>query len=172
MGKTPPKSLEWFFSLITPPAVREHVIGDLRERYATTPRYIAESIVTIFYVIASRIVSTAVAAIVLLEALALYAAFLAAARGPFENYAGLAVPAAVALAALILIDAYAKPGPRTPPRHIRDTVLALAIACIVELPEQLIPIPILLQGAALSILLVAAIRMLFLWDSDQSKGAG
>src|SRR5437764_2769754 len=117
----PPPFLERLVGLIVPPACREEVVGDLHERYASLPQYIAEALVTVPLVIVSRIRRTTDFQVLLMEAFAAFLAFWGAARlidaAFLEDrlaWLRLASPAATALAAMVLEDAYARPGRRAP----------------------------------------------------------
>jgi hypothetical protein len=174
----PPRAIEAIVSLLTPPACREHVVGDLHERYAGTAHYLAEAIWTIPMVIASRIRRTTDPRVLLMEAFAIYASFLLPAwssgrflREPMA-YLWLALPVAGALATLVLIDAYAVPGKRGPLKPVLDAILGLLIGCVAQIMFWPLPATIMLFGAGMSILLVSALRMLFPPDESHPSGAG
>jgi len=64
-------------ALLTPPARREEVLGDLYERYKSPAQYAADAAFTVPLVVASQIRRTSDPGVVLLEALALYFCFFA-----------------------------------------------------------------------------------------------
>ncbi|HEX4002078.1 MAG TPA: hypothetical protein VHX36_05480 [Candidatus Acidoferrales bacterium] len=75
--QAPPRRLENIVALLTPPARREEVLGDLYERYKSPAQYVADAALTVPLVVASQIRRMADPAVVLLEALALYFSFFA-----------------------------------------------------------------------------------------------
>ena len=76
MEPAPPKTTEAIVAWLVPPACREHVVGDLHERYTSRGQYIAEAVCTIPLVVASRIRRTTDPQVLLMEAFALYLSFL------------------------------------------------------------------------------------------------
>jgi hypothetical protein len=174
MEPAPPKTTEAIVAWLVPPACREHVVGDLHERYTTRGQYIAEAVCTIPLVVASRIRRTTDPQVLLMEAFALYLSFLGVAwklDGAllYEQwgYLRLAIPAAVALATLKLEDAYATPGTRRPLTPILQSTFSFSIVCLFEAalmaidPRWAVPLRILIYGGAIAIVLVSTLRMLF-----------
>ena len=167
------KRLEAIAGFLTPPACRESVLGDLRERYVSNSQYVAEAAVTIPAVVWSRILRTTDPQVLLMEGFALYACFLLPAwtAGTFllEQWAfvRLAVPAVVALLVLVLVDAYATPGKRSPLGPVRDAVFGLMVAGL----TGSVPLPVMLMGGGMSVLLVSGLRMLFPPDENRPRGA-
>jgi len=51
----PPALIEAAVRLLVPPAAREHVLGDLSERYVSPPQYLADAVRTIPFVLKSQI---------------------------------------------------------------------------------------------------------------------
>lgn len=175
MGPAPPRVLEAVVELLTPPACREHVLGDLHERYTGPRQYILDALRTLPWVIASRVRRTMDHQALLMEAFALYLSFLAAAwrlDGRLflyeqDGFLRLAIPVVAALLALRLADAYANPAKQSPLKPILDAALAAAFAFLpqaalsVFVPQWTAPGWILLTGGGLSVLLVSTLRMLF-----------
>lgn len=174
MSPGPPKPIERLVAILIPPACREHVAGDLRERYTATGPYIAESIVTIPFVVYSRIRRTTDSGVLLLEALALYLALFASAwtfDRPFlySDYGLLllSIPAAFTLVALIFIDAYASPGKHSPLKPILDAALAIGIGFLGEAllltvdRDWLLPRWTLIGGMGTALVIIATLRLLF-----------
>ncbi len=175
MEPGPPKVIEAIVGFFIPPACREHVLGDLAERYKSPPEYVWDALKVVPLVIASRIRRTANARLLLAQACALYVAFLAAAARFIDlafvtessGLMRLAIPTAAALAALILRDAYASP------THVRrsgpawDALIAVAIAFLSQVllriaaPEMALPLRVTIVGGGLSLLLISAIRLAF-----------
>ena len=129
MKPAPPRLMQVVVGILIPPACREHVLGDLYERYKSPGQYLAEALCTVPLVILSRIRRTTDPQVFLMEAFALYLSFLAATWQsggmPFlhekRGFLRLAIPVAVALAALMLGDAYAPPGKRSPGTRASST---------------------------------------------------
>jgi hypothetical protein len=118
-----------------------------------------------------------------MHAFVLYLSFYGAAW--FKAYALLyepwglvrvAIPGAVTLLALVLEDAYAKPGPRSPLRLVRGPLLGLAWTLLFEAAfgashsSLALPFWIVLYGGALSLLLTSALGMLFSPQSPSPQG--
>ena len=180
----PPRTLEMLIGLLIPPACREEVLGDLHERYNGRLRYLGDVLSTVPLVILSRIRRTTDFQVLLMEAFVLFLSFWGAAR--FEDAVflddplgllRLAIPAATALLGLVLEDAYATPGRRSPLKPIRAPLFGVAMACLSQAwlsvgnPELTLPRWILLCGAAAGLLLVCGVRMLFPPLVDRPQGA-
>jgi hypothetical protein len=171
------KRLEALVSFLTPPACRESVIGDLRERYVSDSQYFVEAVWTIPAVVWSRIRRTTDPQVLLMEGLALYACFLLPAWTTrtflLEDWAflRLAIPPAVALLVLILMDAYAAPGKLSALRPVRDAVFGLTLASLAEVASGSLPLRVMLMGGGMSVLLVSGLRMLFPPDENRPRGA-
>jgi len=178
----PPRSLERLIGIAIPPACREEILGDLHERYAGLPRYLADSLSTVPLVILSRIRRTTDFQVLLMHAFALYLAFWGAAHlqdaaFPEAPLALLrfALPDAVTLLGLMLGDAYATPGRRWPLKPARAPLLGILLALWSQwiLPADLsLPPWIFWCGAAVGLLLVCGLRMLFPPIADRPQGAG
>jgi len=117
MRAGPSKIAEAIVAFFVPPACREEIVGDLHERYSSPWQYARDALVTVPLVISSRIRRTTDAHVFMLQVLAIYGSFLLAAwlkdRAFLNEPWGLlrlALPAGLMLVALILEDAYAKPG--------------------------------------------------------------
>jgi hypothetical protein len=180
----PPRTLEALAGLLIPPACREVVLGDLHERYAGLPHYLADVLSTVPLVILSRIRRTTDFQVLLMEAFVLFLSFWGAAKfgdSAFLNdrlgLLRVAIPAATALLGLMLEDAYARPGRRWPMKALRAPIFGLGMALLAQAtlaagdPELTLPRFILWCGAATSLLLTCAIRMLFPPLADRPQGA-
>ena len=184
MTRGPSKAAEAIVAVFVPPACREEVLGDLHERYRSPLPYAWEAFCTVPLVIASRIRRTTDPQVLLMQAFALYISFLGAAwfqdpallRGQW-GLMRLAVPAGMGLVGLVLEDAYAKPGWRSPLRLVRGPVIGLGLALLSQgmfragKTDLALPPWILFFGCAMSLLLTSAIRMLFPPGMDQLQGA-
>jgi hypothetical protein len=181
----PPRALEAIVGVLLPPACREVVLGDLHELYESPLQYLATATFAVPCVISSRIRRTADPPVLLLEAFAMYVAFLAAALASqgmaFLSEASgllrLAIPPAAGLIALMLADAYASPGGRSPLAPLRDATLSVALAMLAQVglgmaaPTLVLPNAILIGGGAASVLMVATLRMLFPPSDHRPRGA-
>lgn len=158
----PTKTAEAVVAFFVPPACREEVLGDLYERYRSPGQYWFDALRIAPLVIASRVRRTADPQSLMTIALATYASFLGAAfwwdRAFLHQQWGvlrLAIPVASVLFSLMLEDAYSRPV-RSLLRSIRGGVLGLGPALLLQ------PRWVMLYGSAMSLLLVATLRMLLL----------
>lgn len=133
MSARPPRAIQAIAALFIPCACREEVLGDFEERCTSPLQYCRDAIVTVPLVILSRIRRTANPQLLLMHAFVLYLSFYGAAwfKTPellYESWGPvrLAIPGAVTLLALVLEDAYAKPGHRSPLRLVRGPLLGFA----------------------------------------------
>jgi len=174
MEAAPPKAAEILVGVLIPPACREEVLGDLHERYTSPRRYIGDAICVVPLVILSRILRTTDPQVFLMEALAGFLSFLAAAwylnAAVLEDrlgFARLAIPTAMTVLASMLADAYASPGIPAPAKAFRSLAMGTAFAFVSQAMlwtwsrELAAPPSILFFGGALSLLLVSTIRILF-----------
>jgi hypothetical protein len=184
MHSGPSKTAEAIVAVLVPPACREEVLGDLHERYSSSGQYGLDAVRTIPLVIISRIRRTADPQVLLMQAFALYASFLGAARLKDRAFLSeqwgllrLAIPAGMAMLSLILEDTYAKPGRRSPLKLARGPVFGVGLALVsqgmfrISNPDLALPSWITFYGCALSLLLSSAVRMLFPPATDQLTGA-
>jgi len=181
----PSRLAETLVGWLIPPASREHVVGDLHERYRAPLQYFWEATLTVPMVVASRIRRTTDPGVFLMEALAVYASFLVAAWWQLgvafltsENgLVRLSAPTAAALAAVVLAVAYADPQKRWALQPLHQAVLGVGCAFLWEglvgfaWPEWHVPLGIMIGGGGMSILLLSALRMLFPPDEQKPRGA-
>ena len=183
MSSGPSKIAETIVGVFVPPACREEVLGDLYERYRSASQYGLDAARTLPLVIASRIRRTANPQVLLMQAFALYEAFLGAAwfaNRPFlsERWGlpRLAIPTAIALLGLLLEDAYARPGARSPLQLTRGplfgVLFALASQGVLRMTDWGLALPswILYYGCAFSFVLSSALRLLFPPAVDRLQG--
>lgn len=166
----PPKTIEAVIGFLTPPACREHVLGDLHERYTSLGPYLADSISTVPLVVVSQVRRNTDTQVFLIEACVLYISFLAAAcwwEGiPFLNertgMLRVAIPSAVALFASVLASAYVTPG-----RPFFKPALAIAFAFLSQAAvwaanaELAAPHTTMIFGGGMSLLVLSTLHMLF-----------
>jgi hypothetical protein len=183
MPASPPKSVQAVAALFIPPACREEVLGDLQERCTSPLQYCQDVLRTVPLVILSRIRRTADPQLLLMHAFVLYLSYTAAAwfmdRALLQEPWGLlrlAVPPMMMLLGMLLEDAYAKSGRRSPLQLVRGPLLGLAWAFLSEAAlwasrsAFTLPLWIVLYGGALSLLLTSALRMLFSPQSTSPQG--
>ena len=169
MESGPPKVAESLVYFLLPPACREEVLGDMRERNPSSARYLIEAACTVPAVIGSRIRRTTDAVLTLMLAVSMYTAFVMSARWQApelllneSGYARLAIPPAIFLLAVILADAYSDPKKRTPLKPLWGPILGLVLTYAVELNHPwALPASVLAWGGALSLLLVSTLRLIF-----------
>lgn len=176
---SPPVHLEKVFGWLLPRACREHVLGDLHERYESPRQYVIEGLSVLAPVIGSRIRRTTDGNVLLMEIFALYASFVAAAlclrqkEFLYEHagFARVAIPTAIATMGLLFSNAYSR---RPRPLMASTSSLALAFfgqAAIFGLyPASAVPFNVMLVGSCMSILFVSALRMLFPPITGQKVG--
>jgi hypothetical protein len=169
MAAGPSRKLEAFVGLLIPPACREEVLGDLCERYVSPGQYLRDGIRVALFVTLSRVRRTTDPRLLLMEAALLYVSYFTAAwymdRTFLESQWGLlrlAVPAAIALVVLMLSDAWAV-------GKIRGVVIGATVAFLCQIGS--LPVGIDLLGASIGLLLVSAVRVLFLPGSDVPQRA-
>jgi len=121
----PPPVVEGIVRLLLPPTSREHVSGDLSERYCSLERYLMDSLGVLPFVIASQVRRTTNWPAMALAALTLFGILNSGAK----SWLVAAIPTLVAMTALILRDAYRAPQP-TPPTNWSGRQAAGAVAVV------------------------------------------
>jgi hypothetical protein len=185
MKPGPSRTAETLLGLLIPPACREEVLGDLHERYTGPLQYLADACSAVPAVIISRIRRTTDPQVLLLEAFALYLSFVGVAwlfsQGSFlyepSGLLRLAIPAAVTLLTLVLLDAYADPSKRSPVKPLLQTAAAIGFAFLSQAtfwaasPDLTVPLRIMLYAAGMSLVLVSALRVFFAPDENRPRGS-
>jgi len=154
---------------LLPPACREEILGDMRERNQNSAQFLVEAISTVPSVIYSRIRRTTDAVVALMEVVAIYTVFVMTARWLdnellFDKYgfARLAIPPVTFLVAIVLADAYSVPAKRWPLKPLLGPILGLALTYAAELNARwVLPASVLAWGGAISVLLVSTLRLIF-----------
>jgi len=184
MKSAPPRLLEKIIGWFIPPACREHVLGDLHERFESTWLYLRDAASAVPMVILSRIRRTADPQLLLMEAFALYIAFVGAAwwidRGSFLfqpfGLLRLAIPAAIGLLAFVVADAYSQPSRRSVLKPMLQTAAGLAFAFLSQMilwstgGAFALPWNIMLYGAGASLVVVSALRVFFAAPDIRPRG--
>jgi hypothetical protein len=89
----------------------------------------------------------------------------------------LAIPAAVALLALVLADAYADPAKRSRIKPMLQAAFCIGLAFLSQAtfwaadPAFAVPLRVMLYGAGISLVLVSALRVFFPKDDNRPRGA-
>lgn len=108
METRPPAVIERIVRVLVPPVAREHVMGDLSERYVSPSQYLADAFRTVPFVIASRVRRTSHP--VALAFMAMFFWF-GAFHGPMQSsWVVATLPTLAGLIAIILRAAYRVPG--------------------------------------------------------------
>ena len=160
--------IETIVGIFIPPASREEVLGDLRERNDGVQLFIYDALRTVPFVIVSRIRRTTDSVVLLMEAFCCYVSFLAVAMitqramiASREGLLRLAIPGAIALFVLVIADAYANPRKKSVLRPVLAVALAFAAVFLVHAIRPLLPGMMLAVGSGMSMMLLLAMRMLF-----------
>jgi hypothetical protein len=160
MASGPSRTLEAIVGLLVPPACREEVLGDLHEKYSGTGQYVLLALQVVPCVIVSRIRRTTDGAVLMMEALLIYGAYLAAAWYTGEReFNLLAIPAILAVAFMTLEDAWSAAREKSPWRLVGEVGLGTLFAFLWMVRS--LPGTLNLFGACASLLLVSAVRILF-----------
>ncbi len=174
----PSKILEALVGALLPPACREHVLGDLQERYRGNRQFLSEALLLLPMLVVSRIRRTADAQILLIEAFAVYLSFVAAGWQFYgasflydqSGFLRLVVPAVTALGSLLLFDAYFDRGAKGLPSPFQIAVIVIApmpalgagllfqLLLASVIPSLHLPFRVLLAGAGTGALLVSGLR--------------
>jgi hypothetical protein len=160
--------IEKVIGIFIPPACREEVLGDLREKNDGVQLFIYDALRTIPFVILSRIRRTTDSVVLMMEAFCCYVSYFSCAFvvepsmiTKQEGLLRLGIPCAIALAVLVVADAYANPGKKSTLRPIVAVALAVACVFLVHLIHPLLPGIILAVGSGMSMMLLLVMRMLF-----------
>ena len=130
----PSALIEGVVRLLTPPACREHVLGDLWERYRSPGQYLKDAMWTLPFVIVSRIRRTASAPLLAFQAFSVFAIF----AGPWMIPIPTAISAmAAAVAILAIRQAYRVAAPRWPKGPAMDALAASIGAALFSVLPQI-----------------------------------
>ena len=186
MKARPPIVVESLLALLIPPACREHVLGDLHERFTGLGSYIVEAVRTVPFVIISQIRRAVDIRVFLMEASALYFSFMSAAwraegvafLHQERSLLRLVIPAGAALFVLLTRDAYSTRGPRISALgSVLETTVGVGFAFLFEVVlsaasgRLALPRLVVLVGSATSVVLVSAVRIFFARNADRPRGA-
>jgi hypothetical protein len=137
----PPVLIDAVVRRLIPARCREHVVGDLWERYRSPLGYTVDAMRTVPFVIVSQIRRTSTFSLVVVQAFALVVPF-AVASGGIRR---LIAPVCAGLLGLVLRDAYKSGLSLSVSQVARDVAIGLALAAISQLliaaawPDLLLP---------------------------------
>jgi hypothetical protein len=169
METGPRPLIECLVGALIPPPYREHVLGDLCQRYTSDSQYVRDACRTVPYVIWSQIRRTSNPTLLIAVFVLVYLAFASAAfseTGFFSKPLALhqlALPAVLALVTIVLRDAYAVAN-RSSAEVSADAMLAIAT---IFAAEQLLwvarnglalPRVVLIGGSVASLIVLSGIR--------------
>jgi hypothetical protein len=145
----PSQLLQRLVRALLPPAAREHVVGDLNERYRSPGHYFADALAVLPFIVASQVRrTTSVPRIAVRVLLLWFTVFL----GPLQqNWVAASIPTALAALALLLRDAYRDttppPAPIRPRAALIDVLLIAVCALLYQAvaPPDLAPSPQLMR---------------------------
>jgi hypothetical protein len=180
MESGPSKISEAVVAWLVPPACREEVLGDLRERHRSSASYLLEAAQVIPCMIYSRIRRTTDAVVAFAETLSMYTVFVTstwclnrAVLSDDRGLARLAIPPAIILAATMLSDAYSNPKKRRPLKPLFGPILGFALVFVVQfrLGQWALPPAVVAWGSGMSALLVSSLRLTFPPVGDRPQTA-
>jgi len=125
-----PEMIERLVRVLVPPASREHVLGDLQERYVSPRQYLADALKALPFIIASRVRRTTHPVGLLLAGSFLYWAVFWGNRQ--ESWVAALIPTLLTLIALGLRDVYRD----VTPSWLRAVVVDMTIATSAVLLSQ------------------------------------
>lgn len=170
--------IEKLVGIFIPPACREEVLGDLRERNDGIQLFVYDAMRTVPMVIASRIRRTTDSVVLLMEAFCSYVSYLSCAfvvqRSMISNREDLlrmGIPCAITLTVLVVADAYANPKKKSVLRPILAVVISIAFVFLAQLMYPLLPGNIVAVGSGMSAMLLVVMRMLFPPMADRPQQA-
>jgi hypothetical protein len=125
----PPALIEAIVQLLTPPACREHVLGDLQERYRGPGQYIADVVRSVPFLVASRIRRTTLVPLLASQGLCVLVNFVDRSLTSVMTALAAAASAATVLA---LRNAYRVRTPQWSQSPAMDALVAMPIALTVH----------------------------------------
>jgi hypothetical protein len=181
MEPGPPKIVEAVLAILLPPPCRESVLGDLHERFVSRRRYVRDAVLTVPLVILSQVRRATDAALLLLEAMALYLSFCVSARfynrGIFLEapnvYLRVAFPVLAALVALMLADVYA-PAEKRAVKGPAAAFSAIWLQFVMTAgrADWEVPVQVVLFASCAGIGTAVGLRALFARGNNRTTGAG
>jgi hypothetical protein len=163
MHTRPPEKIARLVRALVPPVSREHVLGDLQERYRSPRGYLADALQALPFVIASRLRRTTHPLVLLFVATFLWWAVFWGNRqdGPLDAL----LPTLMTLAALALRDVYRGTTPSWPRAAALDVAIAASGVLLLEgilsitAPALLLSRDTLLIGFPLGFFVLFGVRL-------------
>jgi hypothetical protein len=181
MTRRPPAFIESVVGWLLPLSRREHVLGDLSERYKSPGQYVIDALRTVPLVIVSQVRRTWDPIFAMVQACALFMSFEAAWRfanmpllAEFPQLTRLLIPVAAGLAGLVLRDAYVEGKSRPPLHSIFDAAFGVAFAFLFEAvlavlsPGLSLTGRVIGQASLIGLFILALVRM-SLWIVARPK---
>lgn len=180
MEPGPSEIMEAIVGCLLPPACREEVMGDLRERHQRSASWLAEAMHVVPAVIYSRICRTMDAVVTLMMLLGMFTAFVFAAWSigrellfDDRGFIRLMIPSAICIAVIVLGDAYSDTQNRRALKPLFGPLVGLVVAGISQsvLAQWALPPLIWVWGSGISLLLLSILRITFPPIADQPQAA-
>lgn len=180
MESGPSKIAEALVYWLLPPACREEILGDLRERNSASAQFLIEAAITVPSVIYSRVRRTTDPVIALMQTVSAYTAYVMCASWLDHDlllreygFARLAVPTVIYMTTVVLVDAYHHPEDRRPYKMLFGPTLAIALTYLVELTQTWrLSLPILAWGGVFGFLIISTLRLIFPPIATRSQTVG
>jgi hypothetical protein len=159
----PPEVIAKIVRALVPPASREHVLGDLHERYESPRRYLMDALQTLPFVIASRVRRTTHPLGLLIVGAFLWWVIFWGNRQ--ESWLAATIPTLITLVALALRDAYREAAPKWPYAIAVDMAIAAAgvllsqLILAVTIPALMLTRDTLLVGFPLGYAILYFVRL-------------
>lgn len=141
----PPVLIETIVRLSIPACRREHVIGDLWERYRTPGSFLLDAIRTVPFIVVSQVRRTSMIGSVLIHTFALVVGFAAGAG----NINSAIAPVTAAVVGFVLRDAYKSAVSLTARQVLRDHVVVAGFVAASQIVVALVSPDLLLSFRAL-----------------------
>jgi hypothetical protein len=180
MESGPSKVAETIAGYLLPPACREEILGDMRERYRSALGYFVDALQMIPCVIYSRICRTTDAVIALMEVASMYTAFVLAAKwfdstliSANSGLARLAIPPVVVLVVICVADAYSTPQRRWPLKPLFAPILGFTVAYLEQSIHRqwTLPASVFALGSGTGLLFASTLRLAFPPITDRPHAA-
>jgi hypothetical protein len=187
MEACPPKLIEGVVGRLIPPARREDVLGDLRERYSSPGAYLNQALHVVPLVLFSQLRRTSDGLLMAWEAFILFLVLRGSPWSTWVQLTQLTLPIAAVVAALALRDAYTPPPVSAHPpdpeaafdaalkRSVAAALMAVA-ACLPQAvlyvldvgPSWLLPRPVLVRAVLGGFLMLVPLRVA--WETQFRYG--
>ena len=178
-NRHPPKAVEYLIGRLIPRGQREHIIGDMHERYQSPLRYLADAVTAAPAAILCQIRRATPPLFLMLEALVVYVSFLGGAAllpgmfGPVP-FAQISRTTAIVMAGLLIRDAYASFPSESRRKLIASVYLAVYFSCgtmflWADITKDLTLFPGPLTACPGLVISSAAVSLLRIWIEKPRK---